>query len=236
MAIIKLGATVVGVRGTLGGLTYSANRSGPYIRQYQRYAPSATRAMANQAADMARLGGLWSGLGASGRSGWDTLAALAPEPHYNSLGEYIDLTGWAYFVMCNRRRATVGVGDILTAPTGAQADRPPPGGVTGVTMDIGGTPDVSATWADYGPETGDVMTWFSRALSGTSTVGPGGSGFFVAAEDAASLSMSVYDAFIARLGDIQDGWTCYITFAFQRLSGLKGVPFVVPVEVGGVWP
>jgi len=131
VAIIKLGALVAGIRGTVGGVIYTAGKSGPYARAWAKGANSRRQGQQLTRGRFSALGTAWQGLTASQRSGWDTLAAADPEPTYNSLGELESLSGWQYFLRVNARRLKLGLSIEGDAATGTDADRPDPLPITG---------------------------------------------------------------------------------------------------------
>jgi hypothetical protein len=97
MAIIKFGALVVGARGTIGGVTYSANKSGPYARAWGHGSNPRTVAQSITRADMGGLGARWLAISSSERDDWDSFAADAANELTNSLGETYFLSGWQWF-------------------------------------------------------------------------------------------------------------------------------------------
>lgn len=117
MAICKFGTTVVGVRGTIGGLTYSANATGPYVRTWSKGANPRTL---NQSRNRGRIAGLgigWALLTDNDRDAWDTFGQNAPEIDTNSLGEVITLGGWQWYVRVNKRRQSVGLAITDSVPS-----------------------------------------------------------------------------------------------------------------------
>ena len=101
MAIIKLGTTVVGIRGTMGGQTFSRNKSGPYVKAWSSasIAPSLKRV-----AQQARLGALpaeWHALAQALRDAWDVWADLPAQELTNPLGETYKISGFNWFIKIN---------------------------------------------------------------------------------------------------------------------------------------
>lgn len=116
MAIIKLAAPVAGIRGTVGGLTYSQNGAGLYVRQWSRGANPRSNKQTEQRANLASMGPAWSALSTAQRAAWDTWAALPAQEQTNALGEVYYLSGWQWFQRINTR---------LLRTTHAQRDAPP---------------------------------------------------------------------------------------------------------------
>ena len=119
MAIIKLGATVIGIRGTIGGITYSANGSGPYCRGWSGALKKRTSLQSIQRAHVAELGQSWRSLTSAQQTAWNALSAAPPEAVTNSLGETIVLSGYQWFCKIVARRFLVASAPSLLAPTTA---------------------------------------------------------------------------------------------------------------------
>lgn len=124
MAICKFGTSVTGIRGTLGGATYSANKAGPYLRAWRMPALSQTSLQTRQRAALSRYGQLWRGMTSSLRADWGTWAALAAQARTNALGETYYLSGWQQFVAINQARFQVALAPTTAVPTIAMPNTP----------------------------------------------------------------------------------------------------------------
>lgn len=117
MARIKLGVTVVGIRGSIGGITFSANRSGPHARILPIPRNPRTTNQTTQRGYLSTMGAKWRSIGTTEQENWNAFAATPPETDYNSLGETYLLSGFGWFTrICTRRLRTGQVEDLL-APT-----------------------------------------------------------------------------------------------------------------------
>ena len=125
MAIIKLGITVVGIRGTVGGGVFSANKSGPYLKQWAYPIVRATEPELLERSRSSALPSAWRSLTQAVRDSWDTLAALAAYERTNSLGEVYNLSGWQLYNSWQRNRQTVSLALLTTAPTATVPSGPP---------------------------------------------------------------------------------------------------------------
>jgi hypothetical protein len=101
MAKLKLGPVVVGLRGTVGGLTFSANKSGPYVKQWQRPPKVRTNLQTDAGNTMLQASSEWVNITALQRADWDTWAAGPAPARFNSLGEPLVLSGFNWFVEMN---------------------------------------------------------------------------------------------------------------------------------------
>lgn len=101
MAIIKLGATVVGIRGTIDGITYSANKAGPHAKGWTRGANPKTDIQTNQRNRQSFYATNWRSLSGALRTAWNTWAALPAQARTNSLGVSYQISGFAWYVLLN---------------------------------------------------------------------------------------------------------------------------------------
>lgn len=122
MAIVKLGATVVGIRGTLGGITFSANKAGPYARIWTKGANPRTPTQSVQRGYVSEMPQAWRALTPVQQAAWDTWAALPAQQKTNSLGLGYYISGYAWFVCINTRLRIMGLATRTAPPAGA---RPP---------------------------------------------------------------------------------------------------------------
>jgi len=230
MAIILLGSTILGIRGSIGGVTYSAGLGGPYARAWSRGSNPRSPLQSTNRAYLGGCGAAWAGLTAGERADWDTFAAGAPETTYNSLGEVVTLSGWNYFARCNTRRLANGQGLILTRPTGADAIQP--GTPTVDNFEVIGTPTdmFKVEWDVSGWQATDYGIVFVRVLPSGATVYTPSSLRFIASAGALVGEILAYPQFVLIFGAAQAGWTVSGKFHIQNGSGLRSVA----VEVSDV--
>jgi hypothetical protein len=116
MAKILFSSLVDGVRGRTGGIIFSANGAGPFVR---RFNPPVARNTAPQAVsrqNFSSMGALWQALSTGQRLDWGSYAADPAQELINSLGQPYYLNGWQWFVSCNSNLALVGRSPITDAP------------------------------------------------------------------------------------------------------------------------
>ncbi len=101
MAIVKLGTMVVGIRGSIGGNTFSANKAGPYVKSWAKGANPATTDQSNARNTLVSFASNWRDLTQAERDGWDTYAALSAQDLTNSLGETYSISGFNWYVRIN---------------------------------------------------------------------------------------------------------------------------------------
>lgn len=116
MAITKLGTLIVGIRGSTGGVTFSANRSGTYAKCISTPRNPMTTKQVAQRGYLARMGALWRSLTTGQQDDWAAFAATPPEIDYNSLGDTYLLSGFGWFCRIQTRRLRTGQEEDLLAP------------------------------------------------------------------------------------------------------------------------
>jgi len=136
MAITKIGPPLSGIRGTLGGVTYSANGSGTYCKPWAPPSNPQTSRQTVERAYVAQMPALWKGLSSAQRTAWDTFACLGAQELINSLGETYYASGYNWFCKCNVRLLRVGRATISAAPTIARPAAPT---ITGLNVTQAGT-------------------------------------------------------------------------------------------------
>lgn len=101
MAKIKLGPMIVGIRGTIAGITFSANQSGDYAKKWARSSNPRTALQTTQRNRLAAFASVWRNLTAAQRTAWATYAALPAQQLTDSLGLAYFTTGFNWFVSVN---------------------------------------------------------------------------------------------------------------------------------------
>ncbi len=124
MAIIKVQAPVAGIRGTVGGITYSANKSGPYAKAWSRGSNPRTDFQTAQRRSLSTIPALWKALSGVQQTAWDTFAALPAQDRLNPLGETFSASGYNWFTICNTRLINMGRSTIAATPVIARPASP----------------------------------------------------------------------------------------------------------------
>lgn len=119
MAIIKVAAPLVGIRGSIGGTTYSANKSGPYARAWTAPPNKRRPLQMAQRNTFAWASEIWRTRTGAQRAAWDAWAALIGQIQTNSLGETYYLSGFQWYVRCNTRLELMGRAWLTNPPAGA---------------------------------------------------------------------------------------------------------------------
>lgn len=116
MASVKFGNVVSDARGKIGGMVYSRNTSGAYIRTKVTPVNPVSEFSSRSRGIFKTISQLWAtGLTDVQRAAWRTFAST--HPFTNIFGDALILSGVAMFQAVNRRFGELGVTYLLT-PTG----------------------------------------------------------------------------------------------------------------------
>lgn len=220
MAIIKLGGTVVGIRGTIGGVTYSANKSGPYAKAWGSGPNQRTPLQTDQRGTIAGAGDPWRSLTESERDDWNTYAADPAQELTNSLGEPYYASGWNWFTKIYGHQVHRGVTPTLTAPTFGIASALP---VTDFTYDATGTPECSITYSGGYFGSSIALVIFMKIVNGPGVLIGQGSFTYVFYDNAPDNTFTDFTAAVVdRFGPLISGTRATIRVIRERPFGVRG--------------
>lgn len=117
MAIIKFGSLVVGARGTIGGVVFSAGKSGPNARLWARGANPRSEGQSSQRQRFSIAPEWWRALTDTQRDDWNTWAADPAQELTNALGEPYYIPGYSWFVALSAQMTRAGYAHRDDAPT-----------------------------------------------------------------------------------------------------------------------
>ena len=151
MAKVLLTAPLSGLRGKVGGVVFSANKSGPYVKLFSMPVNPQTQKQSIQRAFVAQLSSEWRALSAGQKTAWDVFAALPAQDQTDSLGQTYSLSGWGWFVKCNTRLSRIPRAHITAPPTQARPSAPTistfvvAAAFPDINQAVGGTPSASGS-------------------------------------------------------------------------------------------
>lgn len=116
MAIAKLQAPLAGLRGKYGGMIFSANGTGNYVKQWVMPTYSNSLSQNAHRINFTAVSRAWNSLSQAQIDVWKTLAHTPPELDYNSLGVLISLNAFQWFMRINTRRIQAAQEIELDAP------------------------------------------------------------------------------------------------------------------------
>ena len=122
MARVTYGALVTELAGSIGGLTFQQNSSGPIARLRTRQPLNPSLKQSDQQTTLASLVSHWPTLSAAEKTSWDDLAAA--HTHFNPWGEEKTLNGFQWFLSCNLNNLSCGWVILDTAPAYASVSPP----------------------------------------------------------------------------------------------------------------
>lgn len=109
-----LSESMTSASGSIGGVTYSHNRSGMYRRARRVPVNPNTTFQQSQRDAFSTASALWRTLTAPQRASWEAYAASSPTT--NALGQTIFLTGSQQFTACQSLAIRLGVATTTAAP------------------------------------------------------------------------------------------------------------------------
>lgn len=150
MAVVKFGTIVTGLRGTVGGIIFTAGKSGPYIRTWAKPSNPFSEKQSSIRSIMATVAAGWIALSSAQKTAWDVFAALPAQELTNSLGIGYYVSGFSWFVKLNVRLTRMGRTNLTAAPTGSRPTSPT---ISSITFKITGTTDSTITYpaVEFGP-------------------------------------------------------------------------------------
>jgi hypothetical protein len=115
MAIARFGGGVIGLRGTLGGNTFSANTNGAYVRAWANIPNPRSLAQSYKRFYWQFHPSNWAAISPSQKTDWNNYGKA--HALQNPLGEWYHLNGYQWFCSCNQNLACWGGPAVQDAPT-----------------------------------------------------------------------------------------------------------------------
>jgi hypothetical protein len=222
MAIVQFGATVSGIRGTIGGVTFSANRTANYAKQYSRPPLSRTQKQILTRAALVDNSILWAGLTQQERDDWDTFAYPNDNEHdFDPWGVRRYLTGFQWFCRAQQRRSSLALTNPGPVPSGPAATA-----ITGLLLDIK-TYSAGGSWLTYDDNqfaAGEAIILYLAFI-------PGGEQrdafrnwkLIFAQQDPINGGYDIHTQYTAAFGSLSTGWKCYGLAFKQAEAGNRSV-------------
>lgn len=120
--IFRPGQLVSAVSGSIGGLTASQGKTGPYIGQRRRRPTGQTMSQQNHQALFRIVQNEWTDLTDDERTAWRVYAATTPT--VNRLGISRSISGWQLFLRVNLFRMGAPGANVETKPRGGDSPVP----------------------------------------------------------------------------------------------------------------
>lgn len=217
MAIITIGSPVTGIRGTLGGITYSANKYGPFCKQWAPPHKTTSPYQALVRSILPNYKVIWDALTPAQRAAWDTFAAAPNENDYNSLSQQYYLTGYQWHCRAQFRRALVGLATSATPPAGAAA--PVPTGIS-IVPDFHTSGTCLIDWTDgFFGATDSCIVFISVGKTANLNYPNNNWKMLFAAYNPGNGGDDIAATVISRFGTPPLGWTLFADFYNQAAAG-----------------
>lgn len=221
MAVIQYGPTVVGIRGSIGGITFSANATSNYAKAWSRPRRSARPDQSAERGLMVDASVLWQALDPSDKTDWNNFAGAPNELDYDPWSVQRFLSGFQWFMRAQRRRQRLPLSIPGPVPSG-----PAETAITGLVFScIAGSPPTAAVNYD------DDQFLAAQALILYVSVSPrpGQADSFVgwkllhAEVSPPNGGIDVSTAFDSAFGSVPGGWRCYAMAFKQADPGNRSV-------------
>lgn len=160
--IIKFGPTIVGARGTIGGIIFTANKAGPFARIWSKGANPRTALQSNQRGRLGSLATNWRTLTAAQQLDWDDYADDPAQVLKNSLGLDYFISGFNWYVRINTQLEIAGAARRVDAPTLTRPIAPTIEFIRNRGTDFGALNYVRYGVAD--PDLGELHVIFARLV------------------------------------------------------------------------
>lgn len=229
MAIVKFGPTVIGIRGTIGGMTFSGNKSGSFIKAWRKPVTQKSGIAQKLKSDMSRYGPIWSSLDPSLQAAWNALAASPPELDFNSLGIQYWLNGFQWFVRINQRRASQGLAVTTAVPTSPALSGLPS---FSITASSGDPAAIALTWpSGYFPSGHYPYIFFTAYGTTGLTKEPHGFILIWSLIERPDTGIDISNFVAARFGNVPAGFTVFCRVHRITYDQILSVPATANVRV-----
>lgn len=228
MAIVQLGGVVTGIRGKVGGVIYSANKSGPYARTWSRGANVRSELQTTGRGVQAELAQTWRTLDAGDRADWDLWAADPEQELTNVFGEAYYISGFLWFVKINRWLNTVGRAVMETVPTSPAPTAP---SVTTLVVSAGDVDSVITYPANEFGAAFDCVIELAIGQSVGAAAMPIKPMVIGGWQVPGGTSLTITDEVLERCGNVQVGQRAFARVYRQTAEGYRSAPSAIASDV-----
>ena len=114
MARVTYGESITEYAGSIGGVTFLRNASGPIAKLRSNPPVNPSPNQSKYQTNMAKLVSFWPTLSQAQKDSWNAIAAV--HDHTTPLGEIKTLSGYQWFISCNLSILLIGYSILATAP------------------------------------------------------------------------------------------------------------------------
>jgi hypothetical protein len=221
MAKVTFGSGVAGIRGRLGGSTFSFNNSGAYVKQWARPVSRASQVQLYRRQRLAQLPYLWNILAKGSKDDWITYAANPSEIDYDPWGTQRYLSGYQWYLRAQMRCWYFGEDSATHDPP-----TPAPTAIPDLTLSIE-TPVFGAATIDYTGDPCSAAEGIYADLAFATTPGhiypQTGYRTVLASWDPGAGPLDISPFILVWWGDVPAGWFAFVRVWKQHTSGVRSV-------------
>jgi len=216
MAIVKFGPTVIGIRGTIGGVTFSANSTAAYAKQWSRPPASRTSKQVETRNSMVENAQMWTDLSDAEKLEWNVYAGKPAETDFDPWGFQRFLSGFQWFCRAQQRRSTL---DLVNPGDSCEAPAPAP--ITGLVITVEtGTGDSWVTWDDDIFDVDDAIIMYLAFSPNTGAADAFRNWkMILALQNPPNGGVSFHALYQAAFGNIPAGFKCFCLAYKQHPAG-----------------
>lgn len=225
MAKIQFGTIVTGIRGTVGGLTFSANASGPHARVWTRSSNPRSTLQQTSRYRLASNSLAWRSLSSSDQATW--IAWAAANPQTDVFGNTYYWTGLQAYVKINNQLLYVGRAVRTTAPSSTAPAAP-----TGVSANIyvsSAASVINITGAEFTTE--DFLSFIAIGTGTGLSVPPVLPQFLRAAKTPSSASVTITTYLAALYGTLNTNQRAFVDVIRQTTDGVRSAATRIITDV-----
>jgi len=228
MAILTFGAPVTGIRGTIGGITYTANQAGPYARIWSRGANVRTQSQSTSRASLANLASWWRTISASDRADWDTFAADPAQELTNALSEPYYISGFLWWVKISRELLSA---DRSPLESGWNVTKPTAPTISTLRVSAGAvTSQITFPDGTFTPSY-DCVIFMALAQSIGATAKPLVPRFLDGYQTPPNAPLNISASVAAAFGSVQVGQRAFAEVCRQATTGYRSAPTAIAIDV-----
>lgn len=227
MALVKLGATITGISGTIGGITFTRSRAGTVAKSWGRPSNPMTPWQQATRQNTSNWPQMWRDLSDSQRADWQALADDPPETDYDPFGTVRYLSGYNWFVRLNGRKLFTYQAPVEDPPAPVTPAAPDIISMSvSVPTDVVGDSYVIFGNAEFAE--GEFLVWFNNFSTGPGNVTKKSNWKLVACSDAyGTSSVDASFVFAIRYGYFPPGWLSTAHIFRQTADCYRSVPTVM---------
>lgn len=228
MAIAKFGALVVGVRGTIAGCTYTANKSGPYLKSWSKGANVRSTRQTDTRGSISAFAAKWRTIDAGARADWDLWAADPNQILTNPLGETYYISGFLWWVKMSQWLAAVDRDPIQSAPLLPVSASPT---INSLVVSAGAaTSEITYDLGEFSPDYDCIINLAIGGSTGAAAI-PITPLLLKGAQTPAGTSLSFDTELTDRYGLLAVGQRAFARITRQTLEGYRSAPSSINANV-----